>query len=60
MTAIGLLMFVLGWTLVRTYGSPYESVDMWNLCDKIGIAMVIIGFALTNIGVFIKMWDVMP
>ena len=60
MTATGLLLFVLGWLLVRTYGSPYESPSMWNLCDEVGIFMVIVGFILVNLGVFMKLWEVMP
>jgi uncharacterized membrane protein HdeD (DUF308 family) len=60
MTAIGLLMCVSGWLLVRTYGSPYESMDMWNMCDKVGIFLLFVGFALLNIGVFMKLWEVMP
>jgi uncharacterized membrane protein HdeD (DUF308 family) len=60
MTAIGLLMFVAGWVLVRAYGSPYESSSMWNLYDKVGIFMIIVGFILINLGVFMKLWEVMP
>lgn len=60
MTATGLLMFVVGWILVRQYGSPYESRSMWNLYDKVGLFMVIVGFILVNVGVFIRLWEVMP
>jgi uncharacterized membrane protein HdeD (DUF308 family) len=60
MTAIGLLMFVAGWVLVRAYGSPYESSSMWNLYDEVGIFMIIVGFILINLGVFMKLWEVMP
>jgi uncharacterized membrane protein len=60
MTAIGLLMCVVGWILVRELGSPYESPSMWNSYDKIGLYMMFIGFALLNIGVFMKLWEVMP
>jgi hypothetical protein len=60
MTAIGLLMFVAGLVLVRAYGSPYESPSMWNLYDKVGLFMVVVGFILLNLGVFMKLWEVMP
>ena len=60
MTATGLLMCIVGWILVRQYGSPYGSISMFNLCDKIGISLLIIGFALVNVGVFIRLWEVMP
>jgi hypothetical protein len=60
MTATGLLLFVLGWILVRQYGSPYWSRSMWNLYDKVGLFMVIVGFILVNLGVFMKLWEVMP
>lgn len=60
MTATGILMCVLGWWLVRLYGTPYESIEMWNLYDKAGIFLLIVGFILLNIGVFIKFWEVMP
>jgi hypothetical protein len=60
MTAIGLLMCVIGWVLVREFGAPYESRSMWNRFDKAGLWMLAIGFALVNVGVFIKLWEVMP
>jgi len=60
MTAIGLLMCVVGWVLVREFGTPYESRSMWNRFDKAGLWMLAIGFALANVGVFIKLWEVMP
>jgi hypothetical protein len=60
MTAIGILMFVVGWILVRAYGSPYEARSMWNLCDEVGLFMVVVGFILVNLGVFMKLWEVMP
>jgi len=60
MTAIGLLMCVVGWLLVRELGSPYESHCMWNQYDKAGLSMMAVGFALLNVGVFIKLWEVMP
>jgi hypothetical protein len=60
MTAIGLLMCVVGWVLVREFGTPYESRSMWNRFDKAGLWMLAIGFALANVGVFIKLWKVMP
>ena len=60
MTAIGLLMCVMGWLLVRLYGSPYSSLNMFNLADWIGMPVAIVGFILLNIGVFTKLWQVMP
>ena len=60
MTAIGLLMCVIGWVLVREFGSPYESRTMWNQYDKAGLWMIAVGFVLLNVGVFIKLWEVMP
>lgn len=60
MTATGLLMCIVGWLLARLYGSPYESISMFNLCDKIGIFLLLVGFALVNVGVFMKLWEVMP
>jgi hypothetical protein len=60
MTAIGFSMFIVGWLLVRTYGSPYESTETYNLADWVGLSMVMIGFVLANIGVFIKLWECMP
>ena len=60
MTAIGFLMCIVGWLLVRLYGSPYESISMFNLYDNIGIFLLFIGFALVNVGVFMKLWEVMP
>ena len=60
MTATGLLMCIVGWLLVRTYGSPYGSINMFNLYDKIGIFLLMVGFALVNVGVFMKLWEVMP
>lgn len=60
MTAIGFLMCIVGWLLVRLYGSPYESISMFNLYDKIGIFLLMVGFALVNVGVFMKLWEVMP
>lgn len=60
MTAIGLLMCVVGWLLVREFGAPYESWSMLNQYDKIGLYLLFIGFALLNAGVFIKLWEVMP
>jgi hypothetical protein len=60
MTATGVLMFIFGWVLVRLYGSPYQSLGMFNLADWIGIPMTIIGFILVNIGVFLKLWESMP
>jgi hypothetical protein len=59
-TAVGLLMCVVGWLLVREFGAPYESSSMWNQYDKVGLSMMFIGFALLNVGVFIKLWEVMP
>jgi uncharacterized membrane protein HdeD (DUF308 family) len=60
MTAVGLLMCIVGWILVRQYGSPFSSWCNFNLYDKIGISLLFIGFALVNFGVFIKLWEVMP
>ena len=60
MTAIGFFMFVIGWVLVAEYGTPYLSSSMWNLCDKIGLFMVIVGFTLFNIGMFVHLWREMP
>ena len=60
MTATGLLMFVVGWILVRQYGSPYGLISMFNLYDKIGIFLMMVGFVLINVGVFMKLWEVMP
>ena len=60
MTAVGLLMCVVGWLLVCEFGSHYELQSKWNLFDKAGLSMMFIGFALLNVGVFIKLWEVMP
>lgn len=60
MTAIGFAMFLVGWILVRQFGVPYEAFDLWNMADRVGIGMIIIGFFLMNIGVFLKLWEVMP
>jgi cytochrome b subunit of formate dehydrogenase len=31
MTATGLLMCIVGWILVRQYGSPYGSISMFKV-----------------------------
>jgi hypothetical protein len=60
MTAIGLFLFIFGALLVRGWGSPYYSWSMSNWADKFGIPAAVIGFILVNIGVFMKLWEVMP
>lgn len=60
MTAIGFLLFVIGFVLVRYFGSPYYTWEESNMADKIGVPTGFIGMVLILAGVSTKLWEIMP
>jgi uncharacterized membrane protein len=63
MIAIGFLLFVLGFVLVRFFGVPYIEyvfTKAANEADYVGVVLSIVGFALLIVGLTKYLWDVFP
>jgi len=62
MTAIGLLLFVVGVLVAKSGGHPLTSLNHnWaNKWDIIGGTAILIGIALTTVGIVVWLWKMMP